>query len=105
LVTVTSTKETFRLSIVKVQLVLCFAPETSYEGQPHAFVKDIESTRSGGVQGQAWEQMLEFLKKNLKQGGASQKSGPHLAYVEPFDWGYYLMLSYEYAFGTASHHH
>ncbi len=67
MVTVTSTKETFRLSIVKVQLVLCFAPETSYEGQPHAFVKDIESTRSGSVQGQAWEQMLEFLKKNLSK--------------------------------------
>ena len=37
---------------------------TIYEGQPHAFVKDMESIRSGGVQGQAWAQMLAFLEKN-----------------------------------------
>jgi carboxymethylenebutenolidase len=78
---------------------------TIYEGQPHAFVTDIESIRSGGVQGQAWAQMLEFLDANLKQGGGSQKSSPHLAYVQPFDWEYYWMLVYEHAFGTASHHH
>ena len=36
---------------------------TIYEGQPHAFVTDIQSIRSGGVQGQAWGQMLEFLKR------------------------------------------
>jgi carboxymethylenebutenolidase len=38
-----------------------------YENQPHAFVTDMESIRSGGVQGQAWAQMLEFIEKNLKQ--------------------------------------
>ena len=45
---------------------------TIYENQPHAFVTDMESIRSGGVQGQAWAQMLEFFEKNLKQGAASQ---------------------------------
>jgi len=39
---------------------------TIYEGQPHAFVTDIESIRSGGIQGEAWAQMLGFLDKNLK---------------------------------------
>jgi len=78
---------------------------TLYEGQPHAFVTDIESIRSGGVQGQAWAQMLEFFEKNLKQGGASQNPVSHLAYAQPFDWEYYLLLVYEHAFGTASHHH
>ena len=41
---------------------------TIFAGQPHAFVTDIESIRSGGVQAQAWSQMLEFLEKNLKSG-------------------------------------
>jgi carboxymethylenebutenolidase len=78
---------------------------TLYDGQPHAFVTDIESIRSGGVQGQAWAQMLEFFEKNLKQGGESQNSVSQLAYALPFDWEYYLLLVYEHAFGTASHFH
>jgi len=78
---------------------------TIYEGQPHAFVTDIESIRSGGVQAQAWAQMLAFLAKNLKENGSSHKPGLNTTYIESFDWGYYLMLAYEHAFGTASHHH
>jgi len=78
---------------------------TLYEDQPHAFVTDMESIRSGGVQGQAWAQMLNFLEANLKQGGASQNPVSHLTYAQPFDWEYYLLLVYEHAFGTASHHH
>lgn len=77
---------------------------TVYEGQPHAFVTDIEAVRMGGIQGQAWAQMLEFLEKNLKQDNASQKSNPSLTYQDSFDWEYYLILAYEHAFGTASHH-
>ena len=78
---------------------------TIYDGQPHAFVTDIEAIRAGGVQGQAWSQMLEFLEKNLKQGSTTQKDARQVAYLEPFDWEYYLMLAYEHAFGTASHRH
>ena len=47
---------------------------TIYEGQPHAFVTDMESIRSGGIQGQAWAQMLKFLEKNLTHNGALRKS-------------------------------
>lgn len=77
---------------------------TLYEGQPHAFVTDIESIRSGGVEGQAWAQMLEFLEKNLKQGAVSRNPNLPLAYQDSFDWEYYLIVAYEHAFGTASHH-
>lgn len=76
-----------------------------YAGQPHAFVKDIESIRSGGVQGQAWEQMLTFFEKNLKQGGASHAPIEHISYDTPFAWKYYVLLAYEHAFGMNSHAH
>jgi carboxymethylenebutenolidase len=78
---------------------------TIYENQPHAFVTDIESIRLGGVQGEAWAQMLAFLDQHLKQDGASQAPVQQLAYAAPFEWRYYLLLAYEHAFGTASHHH
>ena len=78
---------------------------TIYEDQPHAFVTDIESIRAGGVQAQAWTQMVEFLDRNLKGEAASQAPGRQSAYQAGFEWRYYLMLAYEHAFGTASHAH
>lgn len=78
---------------------------TIYDGQPHAFVTDMDSIRSGGVQAQAWAQMLAFLEKNLKQGAPAQHSGAHVVYRDSFDWEYYLMLAYEHTFGAASHYH
>ena len=78
---------------------------TLYEGQPHAFVKDIESIRAGGVQGKAWEQMLIFFNKNLKQGSTSRQPVQHITYETPFAWKYYAMLAYEHAFGMTSHDH
>jgi carboxymethylenebutenolidase len=78
---------------------------TIYDDQPHAFVTDIEAVRSGGVQGEAWAQMLGFLEKNLKQGGESRLPVHHIAYNAPFEWRYTLILAYEHAFGTASHRH
>ena len=76
---------------------------TVYDGQPHAFVTDMESIRAGGVQGQAWAQMLGFLDENLKTGSSDQ-SEKGLAYNAAFPWRYYAMLVYEHAFGSASHH-
>ena len=78
---------------------------TIYENQPHAFVTDMESIRLGGVQGQAWAQMLEFFEQNLKQGAASQNPNPPQTYQDSLDWKYYLIVAYEHAFGTASQHH
>jgi len=76
---------------------------TIYENQPHAFVTDIESIRSGGVQGQAWAQMLEFFEKNLEQDITSQNPNLPQTYQDSFDWEYYLIVAYEHALGTASH--
>lgn len=78
---------------------------TIYPDQPHAFVTDMAAIRAGGVQGQAWAQMLKFLEAQLKQGRPAQKSDPQPVYHEPFDWRYYLLLVYEHALGTASHSH
>jgi carboxymethylenebutenolidase len=77
---------------------------TVYEGQPHAFVTDMESIRAGGVQGEAWAQMLAFLNENLKDGTSGQIVGS-ISYTVEFPWRYYAMLVYEHAFGTASHLH
>lgn len=78
---------------------------TIYEGQPHAFVTNIESIRSGGIQAQAWTQMLQFLEKTLKKEEAAYKPDTAISYSPPFNWEYYLVLAYEHAFGTASHLH
>lgn len=77
---------------------------TIYEGQPHAFIQDAAGINSGGAQGEAWNQMLTFLNKNLKSNLAS-KTHLVLDYQVPFAWKYYLMLVYEHAFGMARHMH
>ena len=75
---------------------------TIYDGQPHAFVEDVAGIQAGGAQGDAWNQMLVFLEKNLKNA-SSARMGQSIAYEDTFNWGYYVMLVYEHAFGTASH--
>ena len=75
-----------------------------YEGQPHAFVTDMESIRAGGPQGEAWAQMLAFLNEKLK-GEAANENVRQGSYNATFPWRYYAMLVYEHAFGSASSHH
>lgn len=77
---------------------------TLYEGQPHAFVEDVAGIKAGGAQGEAWNQMLVFLEKNLKKA-TSVRNGQFISYADGFNWQYYAMLVYEHAFGTASHQH
>lgn len=74
-----------------------------YEGQPHAFVEDPQGIQAGGAQGQAWAQMLAFLKANLQGTSASSSHLSSADYQAPFAWRYYAMLVYEHAFGSASH--
>ena len=76
-----------------------------YEGQPHAFVENVEGIRAGGAQGEAWAQMLKFLEANLKTTLAGETKNVPVAYRAPFAWKYYAMLVYEHAFGSASHQH
>ena len=78
---------------------------TIYEGQPHAFVKDASGIKAGGVQGEAWNQMLGFLEENLKKQAARRNELALSDYCAPFAWKYYAMLVYEHAFGAASHKH
>ncbi|PWH11977.1 MAG: dienelactone hydrolase [Anaerolineae bacterium] len=77
---------------------------TIYEGQPHAFVTDINAIRAGGVQAQAWQQMLRFLEMHVKNAGQS-RSGQALTHTPGFAWRYYAWLVWEHAFGSASHTH
>jgi carboxymethylenebutenolidase len=78
---------------------------TVYEGQPHAFVTDMEAVNAGGAAGEAWDQMLRFLEEHLKQGEAAQAPDQASSENALFEWRYYLMLVYEHAFGSASHRH
>jgi carboxymethylenebutenolidase len=77
---------------------------TIYEGQPHAFVTNMNSIHAGGVQAEAWGQMLHFLEIYLKNGSA-KKSLQGYSYESDFPLRYYAMLVYEHAFGSASHLH
>jgi carboxymethylenebutenolidase len=78
---------------------------TVYDGQPHAFVQDADGIKSGGAQGEAWDEMLFFLEQNLKDNSSSRGRTASMEYHAPFAWKYYAMLVYEHAFGTASHMH
>jgi carboxymethylenebutenolidase len=75
---------------------------TIYEEQPHAFVTSMDAVRAGGVQAQAWNQMVAFLNASLSDG-SSQRVPDQSDYRQPFAWHYYLMLAYEHAFGSAHH--
>ncbi len=77
---------------------------TLYEGQPHAFMTNMDEIRADSVKRRAWEQMLAFLDVNLKNAPAT-RGGQSIAYQPGFDWDYYAMLVFEHAFGTASHGH
>lgn len=78
---------------------------TVYEGQPHAFVTDMEAIRAGGVQGEAWAQLLDFLNRTLKGDSSRLPAVSGTTVLANFDWRYYLMLVYEHAFGSAAHSH
>jgi carboxymethylenebutenolidase len=77
---------------------------TIYDGQPHAFVKDVQGIEAGGAQGDAWDQMLRFLDVNLKNKSSFDPRGQAIVYSPSFPWKYYSLLAFEHAFGTASEH-
>lgn len=74
-----------------------------YENQPHAFLVDAKGIEAGGAQAEAWNEMLLFLDENLKSKSFSPNKNS-FTYNAPFPWGYYVMLVFEHAFGSASHH-
>lgn len=57
-----------------------------YEDQPHAFVNSVEAITQGGAQGQAWDEMLTFLKQHLQAPSSAQRRvAPALA-NDAFAW-------------------
>lgn len=75
---------------------------TIYEGQPHAFMTNMDEIRADSVKSRAWAQMLEFLEANLKNA-PSGRNGQSIVYQPGFDWGYYTRLVFEHAFGMHRH--
>jgi len=71
---------------------------TIYEGQPHAFMTNMDEIRADSVKRQAWAQMLTFLDANLKNAPET-RSGKSIAYQSDFAWVYYARLVLEHAFG------
>ncbi len=47
-----------------------------YAGQPHAFVGSIEDINAGGADQEAWQQLLAFLQRTLKEGPGSASIAP-----------------------------
>jgi carboxymethylenebutenolidase len=75
-----------------------------YEGQPHAFVSTIAEIKKGGAPGQAWNQVLDFFKKNLQGTASLPREVIAATNVTPVDWSYWVMLVYEHSTGSGAHH-
>lgn len=75
-----------------------------YDGEPHAFVKDMDGIRAGGAQGQAWEQLVNFLEAHLKHSAGVVRSASEQTPDRRLDVGYLLRLAYEHAFGGHAGH-
>ncbi len=76
-----------------------------YDGQPHAFVSSVAGIQAGGAQGQAWAEVTAFLKQALQGDGAGARPVRPGTPVALDDWGYWLSLAYEHAFGAGAHPH
>ncbi len=75
-----------------------------YDGQPHAFVSSVEGIRAGGVQGEAWNEMLQFLEETLKRGASAQRAPSALVRANDFiGWGYLWALAWLHAGAGHSH--
>jgi carboxymethylenebutenolidase len=76
---------------------------TIYDGQPHAFVTDINAIRAGGPPGDAWAQLLRFLNDNLKQARTdapnAQSPSPTAPVAQPLSLSYIAGLAVEHALG------
>jgi len=75
---------------------------TVYEGQPHAFVHSAEEIAQGGPQQEAWQQLLTFLQRTLKDGPGVEMQPASLAAESvrgELSWRYIFWL----AVGHAGH--
>jgi carboxymethylenebutenolidase len=79
---------------------------TVYDGQPHAFVTDMDAVRAGGPQGEAWAQFTSFLDEALKgpttDGGRPTTVGGRPTFADAIDIAYVVRLA---ASHVAPHSH
>jgi carboxymethylenebutenolidase len=75
-----------------------------YAGQPHAFVT-FEGISQGGPPGQAWSEVLDFLRQTLQTGGSVRREVTPLRLAVGTDWGYLFALAYEHTLGPGAHTH
>jgi carboxymethylenebutenolidase len=75
---------------------------TIYEGQPHAFVQSMEEIAKGGVQQEAWNQLLAFLQQNLQQGTGAAPAHS-LTQTEAADGESYLLYIVRLALSHLGH--
>jgi len=76
---------------------------TVYPDQPHAFIETVDAIKAGGVQGQAWSQMLRFLEGALAARPAPSSSGSPQATSDRIGWSYVLRLGMSHLIGHSSH--
>lgn len=78
---------------------------TVYDGQPHAFVTDMDAVRAGGPQGEAWAQFTSFLDEALKgptTDGGRPIANAGLPIADAIDFAYVVRLA---ASHVAPHSH
>ncbi len=74
-----------------------------YDGQPHAFVSDMNTIRAGGAAGEAWAQLLTFFDANLKNGGRTTLVPTDRANVDA-GVSYVWRLAYEHVISPHQAH-
>lgn len=72
-----------------------------YDGQPHAFVTSVDAIRQGGVQGQAWAEMLDFLAATFSAPASPARVVPAQA-DDFFGWAALARLAWAH---TLPDHH
>lgn len=78
---------------------------TVYDGQPHAFVVDAAGIKAGGVQAQAWNDMVGFLRESLSAPRAGADRGDEVAASTPTSITYLIALAIEHVLDSRSHMH
>ncbi len=76
---------------------------TVYPDQPHAFIETVDTIKAGGVQGQAWSQMIRFLEGALAARPAPSSSGSPQAASDRIGWSYALRIGMSHLMGHSSH--
>lgn len=78
---------------------------TVYDGQPHAFVVDAPSIKAGGVQAQAWNEMVGFLKESFALQRRAAGASDDAVAGSPTSLMYLISLAFEHIRDHRTHLH